>query len=160
MALLAGGQISLIQSIVMKEATGPAAHALRFFAYSTILVATGGTALALALIKLCTELPLRAKDLLVLDSNSVPAKLSRGEPLQKQVLLHETELLRAFGMPRVYIWLDWGSAATFICSLVMIFASLTIWVWVSEPWFVAMPITIMLIPAVAMGFSFFATLSE
>lgn len=160
MALFAGVQISLAQVILRKEepVASVAWHALRFFTYTTIVVALGGTALSLSLVKLCTELPIRAKDLLVLEPNSVPAGLARGRLLPKSLLMDDNKLLEAFGMPRVYIWLDWVTAFLFMICLVLIFISIGLWVWLTEPWFVSLPLTFVLVPASATYLSFVVAL--
>jgi len=147
-ALFAGALVSLAQLVATNDTSSPAWDALRFFTYAAIAINLSGTTLALIIIKMCTDVAFTAQRLLISDPRSWPARLARGESLPREILGDQVQFPVAFGMSRGYIWLDWGAAVWFLLGFLSTFASLTLWIWLTQSFLVAATLLLVIAPSV------------
>lgn len=146
-ALFAGALVSLAQLVATDDTKSSAWDALRFFVYTAISVNLSATALALIIIKLCTDLPCLAQQRMLTEPSSWPSRCAYGEPLPLRLLGDPVQMLVEFGMSRRYNALDWGAAVWIIIGHINTFAALTLWVWLTQSYVVAAASMVMIIPA-------------
>lgn len=130
-ALYAGVLLSLVQLEYPQQSTA-AWEALRFFTYSAITVNLTGTALALVIIKLCSDLESSALQLAVTDPESLPARVMKGGKVKKKLLGTHYELLEQFGMPEGYRLLDFLTSIWIMTGNIFTLTAVTMWVWLAE----------------------------
>jgi len=123
--------------------------ALKFFTYSAIILNLTGTFICLITIKMCTDVPHRAQQAVLLNPNSWAAKIADGtQALPPGILISHHALLEAFGMSKKYRWID-----TIVFSSIIIFGffytiiSVVLWVWLSSSYVSAGAVMITAVPA-------------
>ncbi|KAG8771632.1 hypothetical protein FRC15_003301 [Serendipita sp. 397] len=136
MALLAGVQVGLVQLVAQNESlpNDVTTRTLRWFMYAGVLIDLGGTASAIAIVVTSTAAVAAARDKIILEEDSLPHKVLKGDPIPEILLTEEreTELLEEFGIPRTFKLLGWHMLISFITGSLFIAISLCIWIWKTE----------------------------
>lgn len=132
MALFTGALASLAQTLsgdsMIDKADTPASwKALRVFLYSAIILNFSGAFLSLAVVKMCTDLPLAAHQAMLLNG----PKASHNQPGTVSQLLIDS------GMSRGYNTVNLSLTVVFVSACICTFATLTFWVLLSETSIVA-----------------------
>lgn len=146
-ALLAGTEAQLIGSLAAPSPESTAADtALRFFAYSGLLLNLGATLSTILLLIAVASLPTAARQIYVSCSHSYPRRIfhSANHPshlaeLNKRLLEGhgETYLLRAFGIARGWSFMLRHCIACFMGGVICAFTHISINLWLSESTVVA-----------------------
>jgi len=152
-ALLAGTEAQLIGSLADHGPEHTAADAaVRFFAYSGLLLNIGATLSTILLLIAVASLPIAARQIYISCSHGYPRKIHNGQAshvseLNKRLLEGhgETYLLRAFGIAKGWSFMLRHCMACFMGGVTCTFLHITINLWLSESTVVAA----VLMPAVA-----------
>jgi hypothetical protein len=123
--------------------------ALRFFIYSAVILNLSGTFLSFMAIKMCTDLPHHAQQMVLLDEKSWPSLVARGETLSKRLLTDHWLLLKEFGMSSRYKPMDALFVYIVIFGGLYTFVAVIIWIWLTESYAVAGATMVTVVPAVA-----------
>lgn len=84
--------------------------------------------------------------MIILDSESWPARVARGEKIERHLILDHHKLLREFGMTKGYKVLSYGAGLWISSANIFTFISVTLWVWLALPPEVAGPTMIGTVP--------------
>jgi len=144
-ALLAGTEAQLISSLAPPTPDTTAANtALRFFAYSGLLLNLGATLSTILLLIAVASLPTAARQIYVSCAHSYPRKVFQGHSshvseLNKRLVqgYGETYVLRAFGIARGWSFMLRHCIACFMGGVMCTFMHISINVWLSESTVVA-----------------------
>jgi len=120
---------------------------IRFFTYGAIINNLIAAMCAMWAMWMYADLPERAHQLILVDENSLPARVARGELLTNEEILHEGNLLLAeFGVYRTHNWILLGEIIWTIMGLSLTFLSLTTYVWLTQSRNVAGSLMIFVVP--------------
>jgi hypothetical protein len=138
--------MSLAQMVLTNNNSSAAWEALRFFVYAAIcsnLVAAG---CCLWSIFALDDVAVKAQLLAMTDKDSWPYRVANGEPIGQEINDPEA-LLKAFGADP-YWWQEFGALGWYMFGLLLTFAALITWVWVSQSRSVAIGVTVVAVPGV------------
>jgi hypothetical protein len=122
-------------------------EAIRFFIYGAIINNLVAATCAMWAMWMYADLPERAHQLVLVDENSLPARISRGELLTREEILHEGNLLLAeFGIYRTHDWILVGEVIWTTAGMFLTFLSLTTYVWLTQSRVVAGSLMIFVVP--------------
>ncbi|KAG6811422.1 hypothetical protein H0H92_007530 [Tricholoma furcatifolium] len=155
-ALLAGIEASLIGSLPARVADPPPSDtAIRFFAFSGLLLNLGATISTILLLIAVASLPTTARQIYVSCPHSYPRKVFHGNAshvseLNKRLLegQGETYILRAFGIARGWSFMLRHCIACFLGGCLCTFVHVALSLWVTQSTLVAA----LLMPAVFFSF--------
>lgn len=131
-ALFSGTLVTLAQLVVTTDGSELVPKTLRWFSYSSIFLAITATFLCLTCVRMCSDLPGFAAQLIVRDPNSLPARVARGEPIPAELFSDMHELMRQFGGAPAYQAVDNTFNLIFMFGCACTFTSLIIWIWHGE----------------------------
>ncbi|RDB21880.1 hypothetical protein Hypma_010997 [Hypsizygus marmoreus] len=155
-ALLAGVEAQLLGSLPDRVEHPPASDtALRFFAYTGLLLNLGATLSAILLLIAVASLPTTARQIYMSCSHSYPRKIFHNHShhineLNNRMLEGhgETYILRAFGIARGWSFLLRHCVFCFMAGCICVFLHLSIGLWLSESTLVAA----IIMPSAVFGF--------
>ncbi|KIM29259.1 hypothetical protein M408DRAFT_121521 [Serendipita vermifera MAFF 305830] len=123
--------------------------ALRFFTFSAIILNLSGAFLSLVTIKMCSDVPVAAQQMVVKDRRAslrttrylvtpedlnIPMGVASGKGfLSPTILGNHFLLLRCFGMSKWYKAVDRASSGVLVLACICTFAALTFWMFLNEP---------------------------
>jgi hypothetical protein len=126
--------------------SSPAWEALRFFVYAAIcsnLVAAGCCAWCIYALD---DVAVNAQILAMTDKFSLPHRVANGESIGQEINDPEA-LLKAFGADP-YWWQAAGAFGWYMFGLLLTFAALITWIWVSQSKSVAIGVTVVAVPGI------------
>lgn len=135
--------------MVPGEQGGAGWEALRFFIYSALILNLSGTFLCLMTIKMCTDLPHHAQQMVVLKEDSWPSQVARGATLSEELLTDHWLLLKAFGISNRYQNMDIVFVFVVLFGGLYTFVAVIFWIWLTESYTLAGATMITVVPAVA-----------
>ncbi|KAG6844431.1 hypothetical protein H0H87_007033 [Tephrocybe sp. NHM501043] len=155
-ALLSGTEAQLLGALPDRPSDPtPSDTALRFFAYSGLLLNLGATLSTILLLIAVASLPTTARQIYVSCSHSYPRKIFHGHASHVSELNRrlmeghgETYILRAFGIARGWSFMLRHCIACFIGGCLCAFVHISLYVWIMESRLVAA----ILMPAVFFSF--------
>lgn len=120
---------------------------IRFFTYGAIINNLVAATCAMWAMWMYADLPERAHQLVLVDETSLPARVSRGELLTSEEILHEGNLLLAeFGIYRTHDWILLGEIIWTTMGMSFTFLSLTTYVWFTQSRAVAGSLMMFVVP--------------
>ncbi|KIM22165.1 hypothetical protein M408DRAFT_293276 [Serendipita vermifera MAFF 305830] len=140
-ALFAGVMASFAQLVATVENTSAAWEALRFFTFASIITNLVAAMCAMYAMWMYAELPGKAQRLL-LDPDSWPSRMARGEPLSHDLLMNEYNLLEAFGIYKSHMTIISGVFLWAMGGVTTFFTTFAIYVWLTQSIAVAGSLTI------------------
>lgn len=143
MALFAAVQVVLIQ--MLPDEDDPDREngrwkATRWFIYAGIFFDLGGAISAVALVQMAAALPITARNIVMHQPESLPARVFYQKEDIPDDLLYgfaEDDLLRRFGMGRKWNAMVWHMMLSFAIGCVSIFISIGLWIFSTEQWGIA-----------------------
>ena len=130
--------------VINSDKSSPAWESLRFFVYAAIcsdLVAVGCCAWSIFALD---NVAVKAQILAMTDRDSWPYRVASGEPIGQEINDPEA-LLKAFGADP-YWWQVFGALVWYMFGLLLTFAALITWMWVSQSKSVAIGVTVVAVP--------------
>lgn len=121
----------LSQFIAPVVNSSPAWEALRFFTFAGIITNLVAAMCAMYAMWMYAELPGKAQRLL-LDPDSWPSRIARGEPLSHDLFMDGYNLLAAFGVYKSHIGVISGVLLWTLLGVMTSFTSFTIYVWLTQ----------------------------
>ncbi|KIM22163.1 hypothetical protein M408DRAFT_333063 [Serendipita vermifera MAFF 305830] len=130
-AMFAAVMASLAQFIAVDENDSAGWDALRFFTFAAIITNLVAAMCAMYAMWIYAELPGKAQRLL-LNPDSWPSRVARGEPLSRDLLMNEYNLLAAFGVYKSHLGIMSGVAIWTMGGVATSFTSFSIYVWLTQ----------------------------
>lgn len=115
--------------------------------YSSVIANLASAMCALWVMAMCSDVPQKAQFLVISNPESWPARVRNGEGLTQDLIRDDYDLLTAFGMYRSYPWMEYGEILWLIIGLMLMFAAIMTWSWVSQSRAVAGVILAFIVPA-------------
>jgi len=150
------------QSISPNDDTSAGWEALRFFTLSAVFNNLMVAMCAMWAMWTYADFPEDAHRLSILDDDSWPARVARGERLTRDLIMDPyNQLLQEFGMYRSNNWIIFGELIWTVLGLILTFLALTTYVWLTQSKAVAGSLMMFFVPGFfTLLFPLLATLLE